>query len=397
MASRGQKLLLGCGLGCAGLVVLLLSTCVGFQMWLRSPGELLDPALLLDPQAVGWAEARLDLDDEATETLAEALLELSRPTEGMFEGSPVLAFLEELNASRQERRLRRLFPLTAAWTLYPGEAEREPVLLSVSVPAMAHTLALVDWGIGFVARFQPELVTESYRGERILVVAEAEPGEVKVRIEDGLSIDWVDGDGGEEVGVDSDELRLPEEDAERAPQPAPPEAPFVAHVFLRDVGIFFATSGEAARRAIDGLEGGPAQASGSPLERVVAGLEDAPLRAAVLNDDSGRLERLLARLLPEGVLDDETREVLRRARSATLLGRLRPGGELELSLTLAGVGADDATRSALEAATERFLETSEVGGSASVAPALDGVGVVLVLPIQRAAERSIEEGRASWR
>ena len=392
MESRAKKAVLGCGLGCLGVVVVSISTCVGFQVWINTPGELLEADLLLDPQAVGWAEARLDLEDEGTEALASALLELSQPPEGMFEGSPFLAFLTELNSRRQQRQMRRLFPMTAAWSLYPAEAEvAEPILFSASVPRMAHTLTLIDWGIGFVARRQPELVSELYRGERILVIGDVQPEEVDVsiesggvRIDGGLRIEGERdlGEGGSGLEPDAD------------PAGADDGAPMTAHVFLRDVGVFFATSAQAARRAIDGLEGGPAQASGSPLERLVAVLPEAPIRAAILNDDGGRLARVLRRLLPAEVLDDETRQVLDRARSATLLGRFGREGGLELTLTLAGVPADDQTLAALEGAAARLIESDEeLGGTATVEPAPQGVVVSIVLPLAEAAGRAVEDRR----
>ena len=395
MASRAKKVALGCGLGCVGLVIVGVSSCIGFQVWLNTPGELLEANVLLDPEAVGWAEARLDLEDEGTEALASTLLELARPPEGMFETSPFLAVLTEINSRRQQRQMRRLFPATAVWSLYPGEpGGREPILLSASVPRMAHTLALIDWGIGLVARRQPELVTELYRGERILVIDEP-AAEAEITVEaGGLRIETERDLGDAERDLGDGERDLGDGDVEADWARLDPDEPFTAHIFLRDVGVFFATSVEVAHRAIDGLEGGPAQASGSPLERLVAGLPEAPIRAALLNDDAGRLARVLGRLLPDVVLDDDTREVLDRARSATLVGRFGAEGELELTLTLAGVASDDSTLSVLEAAAARMLDSEDdLGGTATVEPAAQGVVVSISLLLAEAAERAIEERR----
>ena len=47
MASRGKRILVGCGIGCGALLLVSISSCVGFFVWLNRPGELLDPERLL--------------------------------------------------------------------------------------------------------------------------------------------------------------------------------------------------------------------------------------------------------------------------------------------------------------------------------------------------------------
>jgi hypothetical protein len=399
---------MGCGLGCLGVAVVGISSCIGFQVWINTPGELLEPAALLDPQAVGWAEVRLDLEDAETEALADALIAVARPPEGMFEGSPVLGFLTELNARRQERQLRRLFPMTASWTLYPGEpGELDQTLISASVPRMSHTLTLIDWGLGFVARREPEMPTELYRGERVLRIDEPDRSRVRrsrgaggIRIETESELgqaEELEGEGGE--GEPVEELDPQADEAAEGAQ----RRPVSLRVFLRDVGIFFATSDPVVRRAIDrldgvegldGLEGAAVAARPSRLATLLAGLDEAPIRAAVVNDGTGRLARVLDLLLDHGVLDQETRALLDDVESATLIGRFGGGGEIELTLTLAGLEADAASIAVLEAAAQRLIEEHrDLETRARVEPTRGGVVVHLTLPLAEAAERAVDERR----
>ncbi|HVS16451.1 MAG TPA: hypothetical protein VMV46_21255 [Thermoanaerobaculia bacterium] len=383
MEARTRRFFMGCGLGCLGLVVIGISSCVGLQVWINTPGELLDSEALLDPQAVGWGEVSLDLEDEGTEALAGALIGVARPPEGMFEGSPVLGFLSEINSRRQERQLRKLFPMTASWTLYPGEpGEPDATLISASVPRMAHTLRLIDWGLGFVAGRDSDLASELYRGERVLVIDE--PDRVEVR-ESGDPI---------ELRIETEaESELGEPDrGERE------ERPMTLRVFLRDVGIFFATSDQAVRRAIDLLDepaAEPPAREGVPqLATLLAGLGEAPIRAAVIDDGAGRLARVVERLVDDRVIDGETRRLLGEAESATLVGRFGDAGEIELTLTLAGLEPDETTLGALETAAARLLEEHpDLGGSARVEAAVGGVAVALTLPLAEAAERAAEGRR----
>src|SRR5262245_35274406 len=78
MEPWGKRVLLGCGLGCAGLLVVVLAAGVTFFVWLARPGELLEPARLLGAESVGFAEWNLRLEDPGTARFAQAFLTRGR-------------------------------------------------------------------------------------------------------------------------------------------------------------------------------------------------------------------------------------------------------------------------------------------------------------------------------
>ena len=60
MATKGKRVLLGCGLGCGLLLLMGVGSCIGFTAWLNRPGELIEPTHLMAAGTTGYMEWTLD-------------------------------------------------------------------------------------------------------------------------------------------------------------------------------------------------------------------------------------------------------------------------------------------------------------------------------------------------
>ncbi len=267
--TRTKKLLVGCGLGCLLPVVLLISTCVGFNAWLQAPGELLEPQRLLDDEAVGYAEWRLELENPATQRFFEAMVGVVDRVQQTPDMPPAVEMLMRWNQRRQARELRRLFPANVSWLMYPNEtsdaAPDDPMadshVLSLSIQRMGHQLIVADWAFSFAVSRTAHIGSQTYRGEKLLALAD------------------IDSSGEREEGL------VEQDDTPGADAPA--------YLFLNPAGVFFGSDLSAAQRAVDRLNDADTE-RGNPgdLETLFRGLdEDWQFRGAILNR-SGQLERL---------------------------------------------------------------------------------------------------------
>ena len=66
MEPRTKKILFGCLGGCGFVVLVFVGSCVAFTVWINSPGEVLDPEVLLGSDTTGYAEWKLRLEDPGT-------------------------------------------------------------------------------------------------------------------------------------------------------------------------------------------------------------------------------------------------------------------------------------------------------------------------------------------
>ena len=152
MASRSKRILIGCGLGCGALVVLGISGCIGFSIWIGQRGELLEPERLLGRDTTGYVEWTLRLEDPGTEQFVERLIEISQTNPDEFR-SPFPGWANDILAGRQNRQnareIRQLLPLVAAWAVRPAEAPGEDLhLVTVSVVQLGNRLVFLDWILG---------------------------------------------------------------------------------------------------------------------------------------------------------------------------------------------------------------------------------------------------------
>ncbi|REJ76781.1 MAG: hypothetical protein DWQ36_24620 [Acidobacteria bacterium] len=347
MEAKHRRILIGCLAGCLIPVVLLIGSCVGFQAWLRTPGELLEPQRLLDEQAVGYVEWRMELENPGTQRFFDAAVDLMGVQSQQMPSTPLLDLFNRWNQRRQERELRRLFPATGAWMVYPhgftskgaledSDPARLGHLYSFSSARMANQLRLMDWIGGVVFRRALGDATRVYRGERLYVLGDRE--------------DRVEAGSGDPVSTDRQrEVELAEA-ASAAEQIEGVEGevvtiegpPLELHVFVRGEGVFVANESAVSLRAIDHLEERRAPVDRQPtqLERLFASVpEEFQVRGAVLNRD-GELSELLAVLLAglemEPQRSEELSQALERSRSAALGAGILPDGGAEIEIVLDG-------------------------------------------------------------
>jgi hypothetical protein len=334
--SRTQKTLLGCGLGCGGAIVLLVGGCFAFQAWLKSPGELLEPTAMLDPRATAYVAARLDLADAPTREFVDRMLAAAQRSGDQLRGddSPLVDFFVNWNQNRQRRDLERLFPITAAWVVWPGEHDAESVgAVSVSARGMGHQLIVADWVLGLIAGRSKKLPARIIAGERVYELP-AQRGESIYAFLDPAGVI---------VCFDVDSV-----------------APAAERLRQRR-----ATAG--APRAPTALE--------QRLAAVPAGL---PLRGAIL-DRHGEIAQLLAWLAPDADFS-AWKQSWDPIESATVAGRFTGGSGIALTLDLAVEPATTVQRRELLLADlQRYFGEHWEAGKATVRPGSQGMTLDLVI------------------
>ena len=292
--ANAKKILIGCGIGCGALVLIGIGSCVGFGIWLNSPGELLEPDQLLGPDTAGYLEWTLRLEDPGTADFVESLLARvqAQQDRGGANLPPIVgAWMMKNQQKQNEKQIRQFFPTVVAWTMEPGADGADDLhLMSASVQRMAHQAVLADWVLGMAIGWADEPVSARHRGERIYLIDDPDRGEP-----------WA--------------------------------------VFVRRGIVFFTTDETMAREAIDRLAGAAeGRHETTELQQLFATVsEDRPLRGAVGNR-SGELERLWG-MFGAGA---EADEAFARAAGATLTGALDGEGALYGTVELAFDDAETA-------------------------------------------------------
>jgi hypothetical protein len=346
--SRASKTLLGCGLGCGGALVLLVGGCFAFQAWLKSPGELLQPTAMLDPRATTHVACRLDLAEAPTREFVERMLAAAqRPGDQLRRNarSPLVDFFVRWNEDRQRRDLTRLFPITAAWVVWPGEDDAEGVgAVVVSARGMSHQVIFMDWVLGLVAGRVEEWPAQIIAGERVY-----------------------------ELPIDQGK---------------------VIYAFLDPAGVIVCLDLASVAPAAERLRQHRATAreprARSELERRLAGVpEDLPLRGAVV-ERRGEIPQLLAWLAPDADRSD-WKQSWDPIEAATVAGQFTGGTDIALTLELA---VDPATsgprRELLLADLQRYFAEHWGAGKATVRPSSQGVTLdLLVDELPRAFEENL--------
>ena len=282
MASRTKKILIGCGLGCGGLIVVVVIGFFSFAAWLKRPGEVLQPTRLLGADTTGYAEWTLSLDDPGTAEFVEGLLDRQEEMQPDLFPPTIQAFFNNWNSNRNRKEIQNLFPIVAAWTLSPGpETDQDRNVFALSVRGFGNQLVFADWIMSFIAGNDPDFQRIDHQDEIIF------------RFNDS------------------------------------------AFFFLRRAHIFFAEDLQTARSAVDRLQPEPVRTrQEGPLEALFAGVpEEPPLRAAISNGSGEMLRtwRLFA-LAPED--PEELRESMSQLRGAVLTGSLEAGETLNAQLSL---------------------------------------------------------------
>ena len=266
-SSKGRKVLIGCGVGCGGLLLLGIGSCIGFQVWIDRPGDLLEPEQLFGADTTGYLEWELSDQDPATRTFVETLLESAKTDPSRLEGMP--AVISRMIADRQDKanreNIEQLLPMVAVWTMHPGATGLDDLhLISLSIERLGNRMTFVDWVFSLTFRFSDEIETVRYRGERLY-----------------------------EVHTGPDRYTF----------------------FIHDQDAFFTTSLDNAKRALDRLAGEPAESDGGgpavpagsgaapgELERLFGEMPDTALRG-VISNATGSLDGIWD--LISGADDDE--------------------------------------------------------------------------------------------
>lgn len=287
MASRGRKVLYGCGIGCLAVIVLVAGSCATFYFWLNRPGELLEPERLVGGDTTGYVAWTLRLEDPGTGDFVRTLMAgVQRASErNRSEIHPLVnSWLSGLQRRQNQRNLREMFPLVAAWTVRPGSESGDDLqLFSLSLERAGNRLVFSDWLLGMALSLSGGVDAETHRDERIYTLPVRRGGAIAF--------------------------------------------------FMRGNDLFFASDTATARRAVDRLMPEPSAAGepGALAELMAFVAADAPMRGAIANEQ-GELTRVWSRLT--GVPGPGGREsgAWGEFRGVTLAGALTEADSFELEL-----------------------------------------------------------------
>lgn len=148
MATRGRKVLLGCGVGCLTAIALSIGACVSFTVWVNQPGELLEPTRLLGSDTTGYIEWTWRIEDPGTEAFVESLLELQERAQARNPGRAPAWLNQLINSNRKQNNaqaVRQLLPTVVAWTLRPGETDDSDLhLFTLSIKSLGNRSRFFD-------------------------------------------------------------------------------------------------------------------------------------------------------------------------------------------------------------------------------------------------------------
>ena len=145
-------------------------------IWLNSPGEVLEPEILLGPENTAYVEWTLRLEDSGTEEFVEGMLTSFSDLNARSD-SPLPDGLEHMINARQigkaRKNLRKLFPLVVAWTAQPGDSlDEDEHLFTLSARGLGHRMVLADWILGLFLGRSKDVEIVRHRGEKIFVLDE---------------------------------------------------------------------------------------------------------------------------------------------------------------------------------------------------------------------------------
>jgi hypothetical protein len=331
MAISGKKVLIGCALGCGGLIVLVIAVLVSFGIWINRPGDLLEPEKLLGGDTTGHVEWTLRLEDPGTEGFVRAVIGAvqSLQNQSAQELPPWLSgWFGRRQAARTERDILQLFPVVAAWTLRPSDTPDEDLhLFSLSIERLGNRMVFGDWLLGWIVGRDDRTEVERYRGERI--------------------------------------YSLPLDRGKRVT------------FFIRGADIFFTSDAETAHVAVDRLIGSfTPERESIPLDPLFGETEGGgPLRGAITNG-RGELLRLWRWISSRTAAGDEDR-LWRELRGVTLAGSLNGDGSLAVKLRFVCPDARWAATYApgIDSALREGLEWTELDLEFETRPAGDRIEV----------------------
>jgi len=335
MAMTGKKALIGCAIGCGGLIVITIALIAAFGIWVNSPGKLLEPQTLLGSDTKGYVEFTMKLDDPGTEGFVRELITAMQtlPPDAEDELPPwLLNWVVNKQAKDTDKKIRELFPMVAAWTLQPGDGDDEDLhLVTVSIERMGNRMVLGDWIIGLIFGRTDEIRVDRYRNEKI--------------------------------------YQLPFKDDQRLT------------FFIRGADLFFTSDADTAHTAVDRLLVPSDGSDSGGLDRLLRETQGGgPLRGAISNQ-RGELLRLWQWL--GGYADAPAEAELWNAmRGVTVAGGPQDDGSLAAKLRFHGPDAQWAGRNlpGLTMALQQALSTTELTPELQARPVGDTIEVDLRIP-----------------
>lgn len=176
---RRNRLLMGCLVAAGIVVVLILVSIFSFVTWIRQPGPVLDPALLVDRDTVLYAEVHLRPGDEAVRDFMLKAVEQTRALVEQERQEAPEAFPWIFGGSREgptAEDIEKNLPVVVIVTRQetgPGTVSR--ALMAVNVPRLGNRLRFVAWLMTLVMGWADEGGTVlEHRDEKIVSFQEGE-------------------------------------------------------------------------------------------------------------------------------------------------------------------------------------------------------------------------------
>jgi hypothetical protein len=216
--SRGKKILVGCLVLVAAVVLGIVLTLVLFGVWVSSPGDSLEGSRLVDADTGLYLDATLDNDDPAARDLVRALVRSQRqlPSDLDLEGAPPwvsMIFPVIDQAAQQEvtdEEIDDVLPVTAMLTTQRS-AGGEP-LLAVNCPPTGQAFRILGWSLYWLSRFTDEIEMRRHRETNIYHLGSDTPAWIAV-VENNALLSPEP----EAVGAGIDRLSRPPEAREDSP------------------------------------------------------------------------------------------------------------------------------------------------------------------------------------
>ncbi len=181
--TRGKKILTGCLVAIAIMVLAVILTVVFFVSWLKTPSPDLEGRRLLHESTDLYAELRLRRDDQAVRDLLRVFLEgHNRNAFSEIENSAPPAMGKFLPLFKQlsggdvgGEDLDKALPLAIILTSSRSEPGMAPPLFAINFPASGHTLTLVDWILARTISGDSKDLQVQWHGDEAIYVTDTDP------------------------------------------------------------------------------------------------------------------------------------------------------------------------------------------------------------------------------
>ena len=180
--SAGTKLLIGCGVGCAGLAVVMAFTCVGTLIYFKRPTNAVPGHALVSDKTILFGRLEVDLTDDGVVALAKQIQEHQQKNDYRNAPAKLREFFNGLQKGKSEEQIEELgnyLDLRAMVVVeeregvpaapLDGEGEltdRVDVMVVISLRRMAN-LAGMFWG--FLAAEAVKKGGETYKGHDLVL------------------------------------------------------------------------------------------------------------------------------------------------------------------------------------------------------------------------------------